>query len=105
MADALQERRASFRFSRNIDLGQIAQVLILLLAIGGWAIAGYYTIQQQLAVHDRDIQLLMQRIKQDEDNAAQARTDERAFNAETRIYLDKISGQIADLRALIAAKK
>lgn len=95
----------TFRFSRNIDLGQIAQVLILLVAVGGWAIAGYYTIQQQLAVHDRDIQLLIQRVKQDEDNAAQARADERAFNAETRIYLDRISGQIADLRTLVASAK
>lgn len=105
MGDQSEEARRPFRFARTIDLGQIVQVLILLGAVGGWAIAGYYTIQQQLSVHDRDIQLLMQRVKQDEDNAAQARADERSFNAETRAYLDRISGQIADLRALVAAKK
>lgn len=95
----------SIKFSPTIELGHILQALVIISAMGGWAMTGYITIQGQFQRHDADLALLKQRLDQDEKNESQSQARQDAFVAEMRQDLDKISGQLADLRTLVAASK
>jgi hypothetical protein len=89
-------------FSPTIQLGHIVQSLVILATLAGWAGIGYMTIQQQLAGHEADAKLLKQRVEQNEIALKGLRDEEKQLMIDTRIALERISGQIADLRAGIA---
>lgn len=89
-------------FSPVVELGHILQALLILGTVGWYVFTDYSAINQQLAVHTADIKLLQQRLDIDEAARTQDRADARAFAAEMRTYLDKISQQIADLRTIVA---
>ena len=90
------------RFSPTIELGHLLQALVMLIGFGGWALAGYYTIQKQLDQQAAEMALLRQQMKTDETAIGDVRENQRVANAATNTRLDKISDQIADLRALFA---
>lgn len=92
------------KFSPTIELGHLLQALVMLAAIGGWALAGYYTIQQQLNQQSAKMELFQQRLTAYEGGAAELRDNLKVSVAETRNSLAKISDQISDLRTLVAAQ-
>ncbi len=103
--DNPQENRAPLRFSPVVELGHILQAVIFVVTIGGWAIVGYLTIEQQIGAAQAEARLLTQRIDTIERTTTEARETQRSFAAEMRVTLDRISGQIADLRTLVAARR
>ncbi len=100
-----QENRAPLRFSPVIELGHILQAVIFVVTIGGWAIVGYLTIEQQIGNTQAEARLLAQRVETVERATNEGRETQRTFASEMRQSLEKISTQIADLRALVAARR
>lgn len=96
--------RWGMRFSPTIELGHILQAIIMLAGLAGWALVGYQTIDRQLALHSAELKLVEQRIATDEATVLQLRESEQRTSAETRQALDKITGQIGDLRTLVASQ-
>lgn len=92
-----------FTFSPTIELGHILQALVMLLMVGAWAIVGYQTIQKQLDRQAFDLGMLKQQVIAQKTEINDVRDGLRQSIGETRQQLGKISDQIADLRALIAA--
>ena len=91
------------RFSPEIQLGHMIQALVVVGTIAGWALWGYATIQAQLSREDATIALIIQRMDTDEKVIQQDREVVRAFDQDMRAAVSKISDQIADLKALVAA--
>ena len=101
------------RFSPVIELGHILQAVTIIGFVGGWALVGYYKIDQSLADHSRRMDLSDQRQVTDEQSVRDLRaTDEQSIkelraslqgsSQETRQRLDKLIDQIADLRGAVS---
>lgn len=90
------------RFSPNIELGHLLQAIVMLGAIGGWALVGYQTVEKQLSQHEAEMLLFKQRMTADEKDLADLRDALRNSTTETRAILNKISDQLSDLRVLVA---
>jgi hypothetical protein len=95
---------SGIKFSPTIELGHVLQALVMLIGIGGWALAGYYTIDRQLSQQGAKMELFQQRLSAYENNANELRDNFRTSVTETRVSLSKISDQIADLRTLVAGQ-
>ena len=95
---------AGVKFSPTIELGHLIQALVMLAGLGGWALAGYYSIDRQLTQHAAKMELFQQRLTAYENNTAELRDNLKISVAETRTSLAKISDQIADLRTLVAGQ-
>lgn len=95
---------SGIKFSPTIELGHLLQALVMLLGLGGWALAGYYTIQQQLNQQASKLEVFQQRLVTYEGNAVEMRENLKISVAETRTSLAKISDQISDLRTLVAGQ-
>ena len=81
------------------------QAIIMLAAVGGWALAGYYSIDRQMTQQAAKMDLFQQRLTAYEGSTAELRDNLKLSVAETRSSLAKISDQIADLRTLVAAER
>ncbi len=91
------------RFSPEIQLGHIVQIIAVIGTVAGWALWGYATIQAQLSREDATIALIQQRLDVDEKAVAQDREAVKSFDSDMRAAVSKISDQISDLKALVAA--
>lgn len=100
----MTEKLTGIRWSPTVELGHLLQAVVMLAAIGGWALAGYYTIQQQLGAQATKMELLQQRLADYERNTTELRDNLKASVAETRQSFAKISDQISDLRTLVAGQ-
>ena len=89
-------------FSPTIELGHILQAIVILGTIGGWALIGYYTIQKQIDANQYELSLVRQQMKADEAATAERVAQAKVAATASNLRLDKISDQIADIRALIA---
>lgn len=100
--------RSGISFSPTIELGHIIQALVMVGALGGWALVGYQTIDKQINQHAAELALFKARLAADEASSAAAiaelRDVQRTTGVEVRQALAKISDQIADLRAVVAAQ-
>lgn len=100
----MTERRPGIQFSPEIQLGHILQAIVMLVALAGWASAGYMTIDKQLATQAAEMALQKQRLLANELATAELREALRASAAETRQATNKISDQLGDLRTLVAGQ-
>ena len=96
-------------FRPDIELGQIVQALILVVTLGGGIFGGYLTLRSDLdsdraefrvgvAGHEARLTMLEHALEE-------RREDERAFEAETRDSLERITQAIADLKTVLAQKQ
>lgn len=92
------------QFSPTIELGHILQVVVMIVALGGWALVGYQSITKQLDQHAAEMTLFKQRLTVDEAAIADLRDALRVSNSETRTQLTKITDMLGDLRTLVAAQ-
>ena len=104
VTDGKPTASSGIRFSPNIELGHILQAIVMMVALGGWALAGYFTVQQQLNQHAAKMEVFQQRLVAYETSSAELRENLKISVAETRNSLAKISDQIADLRTLVAGQ-
>ena len=95
---------AGIKFSPTIELGHVLQALVMLAALGGWALAGYYSIDRQMSQQAAKMELFQQRLTAYESNATELRDSFKISVTETRQSLAKISDQISDLRTLVAGQ-
>lgn len=89
------------RFTRSIDLGTIISLVIILGGGAWWALAGYYQLHDENVKRDSRMDLLEQRLTLDEKSMFDIRESNRAFQVEMRAALERIYGQISDVRALL----
>lgn len=101
---SVPETAKGIRFSPEIQLGHVLQAIVMLVAVGGWAIAGYMSIDKQLATQAAEMALIKQRLSLQERATVETNEQVRAMAAETRAVAGKISDQIADLRTLVAGQ-
>jgi cell division protein FtsB len=92
------------KFSPTVELGHLLQALVMLAAIGGWGIAGYYSIDKQIAQQAAKMELFQQRLSAYETGSNELRENLRLSVIETRTSLAKISDQLSDLRTLVASQ-
>lgn len=95
---------SGIKFSSTIELGHILQALVMLGALAGWALVGYYSIDRQLTLHASKMELFQQRLTAYENSSTELRDNFKLSVTETRQSLAKISDQIADLRTLVAGQ-
>lgn len=92
------DRRGNvFQFSPVVELGHLIQVGVGLVAMSGWALFGYLTIDQRLNAEAAQRALLAQRIDQGERAIADTREQQKTSNSETSRKLDGITTQLGDL--------
>ena len=101
------------QFSPTIELGHILQAIVMLVALGGWALTGYISVERQLdsqarveQSHHSEVvtELALQKQRMDTDERALAVQSEslKILGTDIRSSFDKLSGQVSDLRPLIA---
>lgn len=102
--DAPPRGGGMLRFSPTIELGHLVQAIVMLGALGGWALVGYQTITKQLDQHAAEMALFKQRLTTEEMALTEVREGLRSAITDTGRRLDKISDQIGDLRTLVASQ-
>lgn len=100
----MTEKLGGIKFSPTIELGHVLQALVMMAMLGGWALAGYYSIDRQLSQQAAKLEVFQQRLSAYENNATELRDNLKTSVAETRTALNKISDQISDLRTLVAGQ-
>lgn len=94
----------NWKFDRTIQLGHIMQAVV---GVGGVITAAftiYLMIYTQLASQAQQIALLEQRVVVSERSLLEQRETLRLTTTEIRQSLDRISGQISDLRTVVASQ-
>lgn len=92
-------------FTPNVDLGHIIQALVVAGGLGGWAIVGYITIEEQISRVNHQMDLQTQRTETDEHTLSRVQDSQDRFSAEMRTELEKISDKMSDIRVLIPNRK
>lgn len=91
------------RFSPLIQVGQLIQAGVALflgaIAVTVWGITSYMAFDGRITTEATNRGLLTLRVEQTERTAGEARDAARNFAAAIDSKLEKISGQISDLRA------
>lgn len=90
------------KFSPTVELGHIIQMVGVAVCIGGWALWGYQTIQAEISGQAGTLQLLQQRLDNDEKSFAQERLDQQTRDQKISATLDKIADELTDLKTAIA---
>jgi hypothetical protein len=96
-------------FTPEVELGQIMQALVLVVTVGGGVLGGYLTWRADLDGQRAEFRVAIAaheaRLSVVEHAIEQRNHDDRAFEAEMRATLDRISQAIADLRTEIVQKQ
>lgn len=93
------------RWSPTIEAGHILQALTIGGGIAAAGLTAYLTVVNLDSATKIEIALIEQRLKQDEDQAGQMRTEHKALVDAVSQGLDKLSAQVVDLKVLIAERK
>lgn len=102
---ATEDTNNSRRLQISLRIG-VVEVCMILGIIGGmfsWAFFGYSAVLQKINDQTSQIDLLKQRLTTDEVVFRQQAEDYRAEAARTYGALTKLSDQVGDIRALVAA--
>lgn len=92
------------KWSPTIEAGHLFQALTIAGGIGMAGLTAYMTVVKLDSSTQIDIALMHQRIEQEDAAITAIKADQKQFHESLSATLDKLSGQLTDLRVLVAGR-
>jgi hypothetical protein len=96
-------------FTPDINLGHLLQALVVLTTVGGGIVGGYLSLRRELDVQRVEFGVALAgheaRLTFAERALGERHTEDRQFQTEMRVALDRLTQAIADLRTELVRKQ